>query len=66
MKEQLKQKFEEMKGIMENVTADFEKFIEKGNASAGTRVRKGLMDIKKLSHEIRQGVQEIKNADKEQ
>lgn len=37
------------------------KFYEKGNKSAGTRLRKTLMEIKKLSHEIRADVTETKN-----
>lgn len=37
------------------------KFYDKKNKSAGTRLRKTLMEIKKLSHEIRANVTETKN-----
>ncbi len=38
-----------------------EKFYEKGNKAAGTRVRKGLQDLKKLAQEVRLEIQNIKN-----
>lgn len=63
MKDELKQKFENFKSIMESATTDFEKFIEKGNSAAGTRVRKNLMEMKKLAHEIRAGIQEVKHTE---
>jgi len=37
------------------------KFYEKENKAAGTRVRKGLQDLKNLSQQIRVEVQEEKN-----
>lgn len=40
--------------------ADAEKF-DKGNASAGTRVRKAAQEGKKALHDLRTTVQEIKN-----
>ena len=39
-----------------------EKFYDKGNQAAGTRVRKGMQDLKNLAQEIRTEVQEKKNA----
>ena len=63
MKDELKEKFEVFKSIYESTATDFEKFIEKGNNAAGTRVRKGMMDMKKLAHEIRAGIQEVKHAE---
>ncbi len=36
--------------------SDVKKFDEKGNAAAGTRVRKTLMEIKNLSHEMRKEI----------
>jgi hypothetical protein len=42
--------------------ADFEKFYDKGNQAAGTRVRKGMQDLKNLAQEIRTEVQDKKNA----
>lgn len=40
---------------------DFEKFYDKKNQAAGTRVRKGMQDMKNLAQEIRVEVQEMKN-----
>jgi hypothetical protein len=42
--------------------ADFEKFYDKGNQAAGTRVRKGMQDLKNLAQTIRTEVQDKKNA----
>jgi len=41
--------------------SDFEKFYDKENQAAGTRVRKGMQDLKNLAQEIRVEVQSIKN-----
>ncbi|XWN35344.1 MAG: histone H1 [Roseivirga sp.] len=43
---------------------DFEKFYDKGNKAAGTRVRKGMQDLKNLAQEIRIEVQNMKTTDK--
>ena len=42
--------------------ADFDKFYSKGNQAAGTRVRKGMQDLKTLAQDIRKEVQDKKNA----
>ena len=44
-----------------SLEGDFEKFYDKENQAAGTRVRKGMQELKNLSQEIRVQVQEIKN-----
>ncbi|MFZ4631180.1 MAG: histone H1 [Bacteroidia bacterium] len=41
---------------------DFEKFYDKGNAAAGTRVRKGLQSLKSKAQELRLDVQTKKTA----
>jgi len=41
---------------------DFEKFYDKGNAAAGTRVRKGLQALKAKAQELRLDVQTKKTA----
>ena len=56
-------RFDDLKALVEALEADFSKFYEKGNKAAGTRVRKGMQDLKNLSQEIRVEVQEMKNAD---
>ncbi len=54
-------RFNEIKDLVMSMEADFEKFYEKGNNAAGTRVRKGMQDLKNLAQDIRVEVQNIKN-----
>ena len=54
-------RFNELKSLVDGMEADFSKFYEKGNKTAGTRVRKGLQDLKKLAQDIRVEVQDQKN-----
>ena len=53
--------FSRVKELVDGLEADFEKFYDKGNQAAGTRVRKGMQDLKNLAQEIRVDVQNIKN-----
>jgi hypothetical protein len=41
---------------------EFDKFYERGNNAAGTRVRAGMQDIKRLAQEIRIEIMEKKKA----
>tara|TARA_E500000318_G_scaffold109557_3_gene122814 strand:+ start:846 stop:1034 length:189 start_codon:yes stop_codon:yes gene_type:complete len=43
---------------------EIEKFNEKGVAAAGTRARKALLEIAKLTKVIRKEIQEVKNSNK--
>ncbi len=54
-------RFNEIKDLVMSMEADFEKFYEKGNNAAGTRVRKGMQDLKNMAQDIRVEVQNIKN-----
>jgi len=54
-------RFSDVKNLVMSLEADFEKFYEKGNQAAGTRVRKGMQDLKNLAQEIRTEVQNKKN-----
>lgn len=54
-------RFEQLKSMVESLEADFEKFYDKENNAAGTRVRKGMQEMKNLAQEIRLEVQDIKN-----
>lgn len=54
-------RFNEIKDLVMSLEADFEKFYEKGNNAAGTRVRKGMQELKNLAQDIRVEVQDIKN-----
>ena len=57
-------RFSEVKDLILSLEEDFEKFYEKGNQAAGTRVRSGMQALKTLAQDIRTEVQEIKNAEK--
>jgi 3-phosphoglycerate kinase len=50
----------ELEGKKVNLKDDFEKFFVRGNKTAGTRIRKIMQEIKKLSQEIRSDVQDYK------
>mgnify|MGYP003329799228 CR=1 FL=1 len=54
-------KFEELKALIASIEVDAEKFYSKGNSAAGTRVRKGMQDLKNLAQAIRSEVQDLKN-----
>ncbi|RZK90752.1 MAG: histone H1 [Pedobacter sp.] len=54
-------KFAEVKELVAALEADVEKFYGKSNSAAGTRVRKGMQDLKNLAQSIRLEVQEAKN-----
>ncbi len=55
-------KFSEVKNLVDSLEGDFEKFYDKGNQAAGTRVRKGMQELKNLAQDIRVDVQNIKNS----
>lgn len=40
---------------------DFEKFYNKGVAAAGTRVRKGMQELKNMAQDVRKNVTEMKS-----
>jgi hypothetical protein len=56
-------RFEQIKDLVLGLESDFAKFYEKENQAAGTRVRKGLQDLKNLAQEIRLEVQNKKNVE---
>ena len=55
-------RFEQLRTLVLELEGDFVKFYDKDNQAAGTRVRKGMQDLKNLAQEIRIEVQEAKNA----
>jgi hypothetical protein len=54
-------RFDELRDLVMSLEADFQKFYDKGNQAAGTRVRKGMQELKNLAQDIRVEVQDIKN-----
>ncbi|GCC53075.1 histone H1 [Chryseotalea sanaruensis] len=55
------QKLQELKDLLASLEGDFDKFYNKGNSAAGTRIRKGMQDVKNLAQVIRTEVQDVKN-----
>lgn len=53
-------RIQELLDLIQTFQKDFEKFYEKGNKSAGTRVRKHMAELKRKAQEIRNEVQEMK------
>lgn len=56
-------RFKELQDLVASFEKDFEKFYDKGNKSAGTRLRKNMNELKRKAQDIRKEVQEIKAAD---
>lgn len=56
-------KFSEVRDLVMSLEGDFEKFYDKKNQAAGTRVRKGMQDLKNMAQDIRKEVQDMKNAE---
>ncbi|MHA6247774.1 histone H1 [Pontibacter sp. CAU 1760] len=54
--------FSKLKDLVMSLEGDFEKFYDKGNSAAGTRVRKGMQDLKNMAQDIRKEVQDMKNS----
>lgn len=52
--------FTKLKSLMAEFEADYTKFNEKGNKTAGTRARKSLQDIRNLAKEIRMEISSTK------
>ena len=51
----------QLDGKKYNLKDDFEKFFVRGNRTAGTRIRRMMQEIKKLSQEVRNDVQTYKS-----
>lgn len=50
----------EIDGKIFNLKEDFEKFFIRDNKTAGTRIRKVMQEIKKITQDVRNDVQEYK------
>lgn len=58
------EKFNQLKELIASIEADADKFYNKNNKAAGTRVRTGFQKVKSLAQEIRNEVTELKNKEK--
>ena len=54
--------YSKLKDLVDGLEPDFAAFYEKGNKAAGTRVRKGMQELKSLAQDIRVDIQGKKNA----
>jgi hypothetical protein len=52
--------YDDLLNAVKNLESDFQKFYDKGQAAAGTRVRKGLSDLRKLAQDVRKDIQDTK------
>ena len=53
-------RFDDLKDYVDSMERDFNQFYDKGNKAAGTRVRKGMQELKKMAQDIRVEVQDKK------
>jgi len=59
------EKYYELIEFLKSLESDAVKFYEKGQSAAGTRLRKGMSDVKTKAQEIRIQIQDIKTEKKE-
>ncbi len=57
-------RFDEVKNLISGLEEDFKKFYENGNKAAGTRVRNGMNEVKKIAQDVRKEVTDKKNTQK--
>lgn len=53
-------RYQDLVNAVKELETDFQKFYDRGQAAAGTRVRKGLSDLRKLAQDIRKDIQDVK------
>jgi hypothetical protein len=54
--------FKKLSALVASLEEDFTKSYEKNNSAAGTRVRKGMQELKDIAGTVRKDVQAGKNA----
>lgn len=54
--------YSKLVSAVDALESDFAAFYEKGNKAAGTRIRKGMQELKSMAQDIRVDVQEKKNS----
>ncbi len=57
----MSQHYEALKTKVHEIEEDVQKFYDKGNNAAGTRIRKAMQEVKALAQDIRKEVQDKKN-----
>lgn len=61
----MEEKFAQLKSILAFVETDLEKFVHKGNKSAGVRLRKNLQDMREVANALRKDVLAARNGVKQ-
>lgn len=56
--------FDSLQKHVKDLEEDFMKFYQKDNKVAGTRIRKGMQELKEMAQKIRVDVQNRKNSGK--
>ncbi|WGQ09917.1 histone H1 [Pedobacter gandavensis] len=54
------EKFNQIKTLISQIEVDADKFYNRGNSAAGTRLRKGMLALKALANQQRKEVTAIK------
>ena len=56
----MSQSYEDLLSHLKEMEVDVQKFYDKGQAAAGTRIRKGLSELKKKAQDMRNEVHVLK------
>ena len=56
----MSQSYQDLLNHLKELETDVQKFYDKGQAAAGTRIRKGLSELKKKAQDMRNEVQKVK------
>ncbi len=56
------ERFQQIRTIINEIEEDVNKFYDKENQAAGTRIRKAMQEVKELAQQVRTEVQGIKNS----
>lgn len=56
------EKFNQIKALVSKIDVDADKFYNRGNYAAGTRLRKGMLALKVLATEQRKDITAIKHS----
>ncbi|HNO71596.1 MAG: histone H1 [Bacteroidetes bacterium] len=54
------EKFSDLQKKLDDMKTDIEKFYQKGQNAAGTRLRKSLNELKKVASDIRKEIQDMR------
>ncbi len=57
----MEEKFTHLKSIIAILETDMEKFVHKGNKSAGIRLRKNLQEMREIAADLRKDILAARN-----